>query len=706
MKLIIVESPAKAKTIQKYLGSNYFVIASNGHVYDLPEKYLGIDIKNNFKPTYVVHAGKEGALKAIKKLLNQPHEEVYLATDPDREGEAISWHLASNLNIPFNARIEFNEISEKTIKKAIANPREICMPTVDAQQARRVLDRLVGYKISPILSRKIRSGLSAGRVQSVALKMIVDREREIKAFVPEEYWNIHASLSKSNEATKPFKTLLIDKSGTKLKITNAEQANEVLSNLSTVKEWLVDKVKRGTSRSRPSPPFMTSTLQQDGTQKLGLSAPQVMQIAQQLYEGLEVEGYGHLAFITYIRTDSVRVSQDMQQQAKTRICQEYGPEYAPEKPNYFATKSQNTQDAHEAIRPISLDITPESVKNKLSRNHYRLYKLIYDRFMASQMTDAEYSTLNVHIQAKLKNNESYGFKVSGKTMLFKGYTIAYETEKVTSEVADGETSDLLPNLQENELLNLVKILHEQKFTKPPARYTDATLIKAMEENGIGRPSTYATVILTLTKRTYCKKEQKFMIPTDLGVSVVEFLETYFKEIIDINFTADMENKLDEVEQGRKWENIISDFYPKLEASIDEAIKSDSQKNSNLEVSDVKCDKCGAFMVVRSGKYGKFLACPNYPNCKNIKSLPDVVGKCPKCGTGNILRRHSKKGKVFYGCENFPNCDFTSWDLPAPILCPQCQGPMRIIKKPDSITYTCVNKTCKFTVVPKTEEYAD
>jgi DNA topoisomerase-1 len=703
VKLVIVESPAKAKTIQKYLGSEYSVIASNGHIFDLPEKSMGIDVSDNFKPSYVVSPNKKQQLDAIKKLLKQPHEEVYLATDPDREGEAISWHLASNLNIPFDSRVEFNEISEKTIRKAIQNPRPINLSLVNAQQARRVLDRLVGYKISPVLTIKIRKGASAGRVQSVALRMIVDREREILKFVPEEYWNINACLLKPSEKKHPFKALLADKSGVKLKVTNTEQANQILADLGHAQNWIVNKVKRGTSKSRPAPPFMTSTLQQDGSQKLGLTAPQVMQIAQQLYEGIEVAGHGHLAFITYIRTDSVRVSAEMQQEALNMIKSTYGAEYAPAKPNFYATKSQNAQDAHEAIRPISLEITPESVKNSLQRNQYRLYKLIYDRFIASQMTEAQYSTLNVHIQAKISDSENYGFKVSGRTLLFKGYMIAYETERSPKEIEDGETSDLLPDLQENDVLALTKILSEQKFTKPPSRYTDATLIKAMEENGIGRPSTYATVIITLTKRAYCKKEQKYMIPTELGISVTDFMMLYFKEIIDIHFTADMEAKLDKVEQGLKWEALISDFYPRLTNCITQAVKATSQKHNNEEVSDTICELCGSNMVIRDGRYGKFLACPNFPNCRSHKPIKEIVAKCPKCGTGNILKKKSKRGTAFYGCDNYPECTFLSWDVPAPMLCPTCQGPMRVVKKQGTTNYVCIDKNCKTSVAPKEQE---
>ncbi|MDR2267328.1 MAG: type I DNA topoisomerase [Christensenellaceae bacterium] len=692
MKLVIVESPAKAKTIQKYLGEGFNVIASGGHIYDLPKKELGIDVKNSFRPKYIADPAKEELLKRLKKYTKQS-EQVYLATDPDREGEAISWHLASNLNIDFGGRVEFNEISEKAVKRAIANPRQINMNLVDAQQARRVLDRLVGYKISPILSTKIRNGLSAGRVQSAALRMIVEREREILAFIPEEYWHIFAHLKKL-VGSETLKALLADKCGTKLKVTNKETSDAVLADLENA-EWIVDKVKRGESKSRPAPPFMTSTLQQDGSQKLGLTAPQVMNIAQQLYEGVDLGNQGHVALVTYIRTDSVRVSQDMQISTLDYIKRTYGAEYAPSKPNVYSTKNQNSQDAHEAIRPISLEITPESVRAKLQRNHYKLYKLIYDRFVASQMTDAIYNTLNVRIQANTVAGDNYGFKVSGKAVAFKGYTIAYESANLTEpqDTDANETEGYLPNLVEGEKLELIKITADQKFTKPPSRYTDATLIKAMEENGIGRPSTYATVVSILTNRAYIIKEQKFMIPTPLGISVTEFLERFFLSIVDTRFTADMETKLDTVEQGVKWQDIISDFYPLLLKHIFDAI---GAEKAPPEVSDVICDKCGANMVIKHSKFGKFLGCPNYPECKNTKPIIDVVAKCPVCG-GDISRRKSKNGKEFFGCNNYPTCTFISWEIPAPILCPKCGSGMVIRKKNKLDNYVCTDRKCKHTI---------
>ena len=676
MKLVIVESPTKAKTIQKYLGQDYKVLASGGHVCDLPEKSLGIEIENDFKPEYVLVKDKKELIKKLKQA-SKDSEAVFLATDPDREGEAISWHLSNVLELGDRAkRIEFNEISSKAVNAALKNPRDINMNLVNAQQARRVMDRLVGYKISPILNQKIKQGLSGGRVQSAALKMIVDREREIRAFVPEEYWNIFAMLLKKGK-TAALKAALSDRNGKKIKISNGEEAEAVLAKLKEA-SYVVDSVKRGVSKSRPNAPFTTSTLQQDGSSRLQITAPEVMKIAQQLYEGIDIEGEGHTALVTYIRTDSVRVSPDAQVAAKEYIVNHFGSEYAPEKPNIYTAKGSNVQDAHEAIRPITLDRTPESMKSKLNRNQYRLYKLIYDRFLASQMTDAVYNTLNVHIDGKVSEEEKYGFKISGKTVIFKGYTVAYENEKEEDETSD----DKLPNLEEGEELKLKEVKSEQKFTKAPPRYTDATFIKAMEENGIGRPATYATVVSVLAKREYTQKDGKQIVPTALGETVVAFMEKNFADIVDVQFTASMENELDAVVNGTEWQKIIEDFYPPFVKSLNKAN-----------------------MVVRTGKYGKFLACPNYPKCKNIKNIVESVGKCPRCG-GDIIKKKTRNGKVFYGCGNYPDCDFMSWELPAPIFCPDCRHVMRMIVKDQNVRYVCTNKNCNKTIIPEKEPSAE
>lgn len=699
MKLVIVESPSKAKTIQKYLGTGYRVMASGGHVCDLPQKTLGIDIENRFKPEYVVEdARKKDLIKRLKKEVKDA-EFTYLATDPDREGEAISWHLANTLDLNgLKNRIEFNEITAKAVKLALEAPREINLNLVNAQQARRVLDRLVGYKISPILSRKIKSGLSGGRVQSSALKMIVDREREINEFVPQEYWNMTANLLKEGTRAPVIKSSFQDYNGKKVKLESEEQVKKLEARLEKA-NWSVDKVKKGVSQSRPAAPFTTSTLQQDGSQKLGLSSPQIMQLAQQLYEGVDIPGEGHTALVTYIRTDSVRISSEMQALTKKHIINKYGSEFAPQRPNIYTTKGQNVQDAHEAIRPISLDRTPESLEDKLPKNLYKLYRLIYFRYLASQMTPAVYNTLNVRVQATVTPEENYGFKVSGKTLTFKGYTAVYEVEK--NEDDENEIGGNLPNLNEGDALKLKNLKSEQKFTKPASRYSEATLIKAMEENGIGRPSTYATVISVLTKREYVTKEQKLFKPTALGEAVTDFMENCFQNIVDIHFTAEMESRLDLIEHGSEWQKIIEDFYPSFADDLQKA-SYNGRKKVVLpeEISDVICDKCGAKMIIKDGRYGKFLACPNYPECKNIKNFVEPVGKCPICG-GDVSKRHSKKsGNVFYGCSNYPECSFMSWDLPAPILCPQCSSPMKVVQEGENKKYVCQNKKCNNIVTPK------
>jgi len=689
MKLVIVESPTKAKTIQKYLGADVKVIASGGHVRDLPEKTFGIDVEHNFKPEYVMVDEKKETVKKLKQAAKDA--EVYLATDPDREGEAISWHLSAVLDLGEKAkRIEFHEITQRAVTAAMKSPREINMNLVDAQQARRILDRIVGYKVSPILNQKIKSGLSGGRVQSAGLKLIVDREREILAFVPEEFWTITALLGKLKGDKDPsLKAQLYQLNGKTLKVTNKEQADVLLPKLKAA-PYTVASVKRGVSKSRPNAPFTTSTMQQDASSRLSMSAAEVMRLAQQLYEGIEIEGEGHTALVTYIRTDSVRVAPEAQSEALAYIKATYGKEYAPEKPNFYASKSgSNVQDAHEAIRPITIERTPESVKNLIDKNQYRLYKLIYERFLASQMTEAEYNTLNIVINADVAKDEVYGFKISGKTLLFKGYTAAYEIEKDEEEDEDG---DRLPNVDEGEALSCKDVKGEQKFTKPPARYTDATFIKAMEDNGIGRPATYATVVSTLSKREYTEKEGKNIKPTQLGFTVTEFMEKNFPDIVDIEFTAKMESELDEVVNGTEWQKIIGDFYPTFVKEINAAKGEKKVMAEEVEVSDVKCDKCGAMMVVRNGRFGKFLACPNFPKCKNVKSIVKVTGKCPQCG-GDVVEKRTKTGKTFYGCSSYPNCQFMSWEPPAPYLCPDCNSVMRIVKKNDKTSYICTSKAC-------------
>lgn len=706
--LVIVESPSKAKTIQKYLGQGFTVLASGGHVCDLPQRTLGIDVDNRFEPQYEINPEKKETIKRLKAALKQ-NDVVYLATDPDREGEAISWHLKNCLDIPDGKnRIVFNEISKKAVNNALENPRELDMNLVNSQQARRVLDRLVGYKISPIIGRKIKSGSSAGRVQSAALEMVVNREREIRNFVPEEYWTINAFLSKDKKPkTKKdvFKCTFVDIDGKKWKVRNKHDAERIVDATRGARLY-VDTAKRAVAKTHPAPPFTTSTLQQDASSKLSLTAPQTMQIAQQLYEGVDIPGEGATALVTYIRTDSVRISPEMQQNALNYIKARYGEEYAPAKPNFYKTKS-DAQDAHEAIRPISLERTPESLQNKISRNQYRLYKLIYERFLASQMSEAVYNTLNVHITADdnpMLKGTKLGYKVTGRAMVFPGYTAVYNTAAETDKDDDDETAEkTLPDMKEGDEMFLQDMKHEQKFTKPPQRFTDATLVKTMEENGIGRPSTYASIISVIAKREYTQKDGKAIVPTPLGEAVCDYMVKNFPPIMDLKFTANMESQLDKVEEGGvEWQNIIESFYPELMKLVKHAMTSGGKVHLDAEESDVVCDKCGAKMVIREGKYGKFLACPNYPKCKNIKPLVEEESTCPKCGAP-VVKKKSKKGKEFYGCTAYPDCDFVSWDLPAPYFCPECGHVMKMSKTKDGKKYTCLNKECNHTEVIKESE---
>ncbi len=700
-KLIIVESPHKAKTIQKYLGNEAAVMASKGHVCDLPQRSLGIDIENGFKPQYIVTPDKEATIEQLSKAV-QKYDAVYLATDPDREGEAISWHLKNQLGVKGDkVRIEFNEISPKAVRAAMENPREIDMKLVNSQQARRVLDRLVGYKISPILSRKLRPGLSAGRVQSAALKMIVDREKEIRAFVPEEYWNINALLLKVG--AKKLKANIIsaalqESNGAKIKVTNEKEASEITAFMRGA-SYKVDDVKKGVASSKPQPPFTTSTMQQEASHKLGMTAERTSRVAQALYEGVNIEGEGQHALITYIRTDSVRVSPDFQRIALAFIRDNYGKEFAPKLPNIYQT-SANAQDAHEAIRPIDLRRTPASLEGKMDKDAFRLYKLIYERFLASQMTSAQYNTMRVHILAA-NGNDILGFVVKGRSVKFKGFTVVYSATEEKDD--DDKEVDIMPDLSNDEPLKLDDIKCEQKFTKPPARYNDATLVKALEENGIGRPSTYASIISVLAKREYTQKQQKAIAPTPLGEAVCEYMESNFPDIMNLSFTARMEGALDKVADGElEWQALIGSFYPRLSRFLDRAAKQGSGGHLLDEESDVICDKCGAKMVIRHGKYGPFLACPNYPKCKNIKRIEESVGTCPKCG-GNVCKRTSKTGKTFYGCSNYPKCDFISWDVPAPYFCPDCGSVMKVVKRDDKTYYRCTNHDCKHRELVKSED---
>lgn len=687
MKLVIIEGPGKRETLKKYLGEDYDVFATKGHIRDLPQKSLGVDINKNFEPMYEPMPDKESIIKTLKQKASKA-EKVLLATDPDREGEAISWHIENILNIDENepCRVEFNEISKNVVNNAIKNPRKINMDLVHAQQGRRVLDRLVGYKVSPVICKKIQPNLSAGRVQSVALKILVDREKEIANFKPQEYWTIVATLEKLG--TK-FKASLFSKNQKKFVPNSLEQTNQVINDLDG-KDFVIESIKKSVTKSNPPAPFITSTMQQDALNKLGLSIPQTTRAAQALYEGVELGAEGKTALITYIRTDSTRVSEEAQKKAKEFIIKTYGKEYAPNSFNVYKTK-KNAQDAHEAIRPISLDRTPESVKGYMSQENYKLYKLIYERFIASQMTQATYDSQVVVVKAG-----QYGFKATGRTLTFAGYTRAYKVFEENEE--DDASQSKLPVLNELDKLKLEEITKEQKFTKPPARYTEASLIKTMEEKGIGRPATYAPTVMTLLNRKYMEKQGKTLLPTKLGTIVTEFLEKYFTDIMNISFTAEMEDKLDKIEEGQtKWQDVISSFYGKFEQELKNAIYESKKVSMPAQVSDVVCEKCGAKMVIRQGKYAKFLACPNYPTCKNIKSMTSpkvVVCSCPICSK-DVIERKTKGGKTFYGCSGYPTCTFASWDKPTNLRCPKCKNYLVVKETKNHLTYKCSNKDCDY-----------
>ena len=683
-KLVIVESPAKAKTIKKYLGKGYEVIASMGHVRDLPKSKLGVDIENNFDPQYIDIKGKGPIIKELKKA-GKKADEIYLATDPDREGEAISWHLANLLNIDDPKRVTFNEITKTGVKQGMSHPREIDMDLVDAQQARRVLDRIVGYKISPFLWKKVRRGLSAGRVQSVAVRIIVDREEEIKIFIPEEYWTLDAKFSKKNEP-KIFEAAFYgDKEG-KIKVTNKEQSDEILKNLDG-SIYTVTSIKKGQRQKSPPPPFITSTLQQDASRKFNFQARRTMKTAQELYEGIDIEGYGAMGLITYMRTDSLRISDEARNDSEEYIKQVYGAEFLPPSRRFYKSRA-SAQDGHEAIRPTTPSLSPEEVKKNLTADQYKLYKLIWDRFIASQMSNAVYNTVKVDISA---NN--YLFKASGHSVKFLGYTVLYEESKDNDE----EKKNILPELSEGDILDLKELIGNQHFTQPPPRYTEASLIHALEEKGIGRPSTYAPTITTILTREYIERDGKNLKPTFLGEVITNLIKEYFKDIVDVDFTANMENQLDEVEAGEKpWKGTLSDFYSEFEQTLTNAEK--SMDGTRIKIPDEEtnevCSLCGKPMVIKMGRFGKFMACSGYPECKHTKTLAKATGGfCPKCG-GRILAKKSQKGKVYYGCEVNPTCDFMTWDEPSTEMCPKC-GKSLLKKKGKNPKLHCSNDTCDF-----------
>ncbi|MDY4606226.1 type I DNA topoisomerase [Clostridium tertium] len=683
--LVIVESPAKAKTIGKYLGKNYIVEASMGHVRDLPKSKLGVDIEDNFNPKYITIRGKGELLSKLKKAAKKA-DKIYLATDPDREGEAISWHLANILNISEDekCRIVFNEITKTAVKSSIKEARKININLVDAQQARRILDRLVGYEISPILWKNIKRGLSAGRVQSAALKLICDREEEINRFEPKEYWSVDCIATKDR---KKFPIKLSQYKGKKIEINTKEESDEIIKDLKKDK-FIVTKVKKGTKVKNPLPPFTTSTLQQEASKKLNFMTKRTMSIAQVLYEGVEVKGYGTVGLITYMRTDSVRISDEAQGKALEFINSNFGEDYAPNSPRIYKGK-KNIQDAHEAIRPSIIDITPEIAKNSLTSEQYKLYSLIWNRFMASQMASCELNTNNIEI----KNGE-YKFRASGSTIKFEGFMKLYEylTEEDSEDVS-------LPKLEENDELNKVDIEGKQHFTQPPARYSEASFVKLLEEKGIGRPSTYVPTITTILSRDYIKREKKTLFPTELGFIVNNMLSEYFKQIVDVDFTAEMERNLDHIEEGQEdWRKVVGEFFEPLKIAIDKAEKEVSKVVIEDKVSDVPCDKCGRMMVIKHGRYGDFLACPGYPECKNAKPIvEEIEAPCPKCG-GKLLAKKSKKGKKFFGCANYPQCDFVSWNEPLKEKCPDCGAYMVLKYSKTKGSYAqCSDSNCNKTV---------
>ena len=690
-KLVIVESPAKAKTIGKFLGRGYKVEACNGHVRDLPKSQIGVDVEHNFEPRYITIRGRGEILEKIRKEARGASK-VILATDPDREGEAISWHLANILKIDpaSDCRVEFNEITAQAVKAAMKKPRPINLQLVDAQQARRVLDRLVGYKISPLLWAKVRKGLSAGRVQSVATRMIVDREAEIDAFVPQEYWTITAKFTDGNQK---FVAKYVGKGDEKTEITSEAQAREVRDFL-LGQTYSVTAVKSGERRKNPPPPFTTSNLQQEAVRKLSFTTKKTMQIAQMLYEGVDIEGEGSVGLISYIRTDSTRLSDEALTAAREYIADNFSPEYLPETPNVFKGR-KNAQDAHEAIRPTHALYSPEKVKASLTRDQYRLYKLIYDRYLASQMTPAVYETLNIELAGG-----GAQFRFGGMKKKFAGFTVLYEEGQ--DEPAEKETA--LPKVAVGDSVTMADLAPEQHFTQPPPRYTEASLVRAMEEKGIGRPSTYAPTITTILARGYVTRENKALVPTELGVLVTEMMTENFKSIVDMQFTADMEEELDTVEEdGKDWHEVIEKFYGPFSEQLEAAEKNIEKVEFKDEVSDVRCDKCGAMMVYKMGRFGKFLACPNFPACRNTMPIVRAIdAHCPKCG-GAILVRNTKRGRVFYGCERYPECDFTSWDMPVDDRCPVCGSPMVLKRdrKKDISWHVCTNESCKHRVEVET-----
>ncbi|MER3472449.1 MAG: type I DNA topoisomerase [Armatimonadota bacterium] len=745
--LIIVESPAKTKTLKNFLGNAYQIEASMGHVRDLPENAFGVDLEDGFKPVYVTLPERKEVLKRLETAARQASE-VYLASDPDREGEAIAWHLKEALKLHNAKRIEFNEITRQAVEQALRNPRDIDMNRVNAQQARRILDRIVGYKLSPLLWKKAkRNTLSAGRVQSVAVRLVVDREREIESFVPEEYWTITARLTPDTPANA-FDAVLRLRDGEKLELHNEAEANAVLQDLQGA-QYIVHKVKRTQRKRNPSPPFITSTLQQEAARKLGFSAKRTMQVAQQLYEGVELGEQGSVGLITYMRTDSTRVANEAQAQAREYIGKEFGECYLPEKPPQYRSRSR-AQDAHEAIRPTSVARTPESVKQYLSSDQFQLYRLIWQRFIASQMESAVLDVVTVDIQAN-----RYTFRATGSSVKFDGFMRVYVEGKDNGELSDEERPPL-PPLLEGQVLTLLNLLPEQHFTEPPPRYTEATLVKALEEKGIGRPSTYATILSTIVERGYVELQDKRFYPTPLGKAVTDYLVKNFPDILDVQFTAGVEQQLDEIEEGnRAWTEVLQAFYQPFAQRLMESEQSEERVYVQPQETEHLCPKCGSKMVVRQGRYGKFLGCSRYPECDGILKLaksgqpappdrpsdkvcsqcgsPMVIrwGRygdylactnpeckairplqeetdvlCPSCKQGKLVQKRSRRGKVFYGCERYPDCQFVLWDKPTGGVCPKC-GSLLVEKRGGKrpVRVVCSNKECDYQQEESPDEQA-
>lgn len=689
--LVIVESPAKAKTIERFLGRNYKVVASIGHIRDLPKSSLGIDIEKQFEPKYITIRGKGPVIKDLKDEAKKSNK-IFLATDPDREGEAISWHLAHILGIEENqkVRVEFNEITKESITSAIKKPRAIDLNLVDAQQARRILDRLVGYKISPLLWRKIRKGLSAGRVQSVVVKLICDRENEIQKFIPAEYWSIKVNLEKDKEKFEAsFYGENINGKEKKVELKNKLDVDNILGKINK-DNFVVKNVKKGTKKRNPYPPYTTSTLQQDASKKLGFTTKKTMIIAQQLYEGIDIKGEGSVGLITYMRTDSTRISKEAIEMANLFIKDNYGEKYTDGGRDYNNKSKKDSQDAHEGIRPTSITKIPNLIKDSLTQDQFKLYKMIWERFVGSQMTPAIYNTISVTIES---NNIL--FKSSGSKLVFDGFLKVYTT-------IDEEEKDIgIPLLNIDDKLILNDIIPNQHFTQPPPRYTEASLIKTLEELGIGRPSTFSPTISTILAREYVVLDKKSFMPTELGVLVNDLLIEYFKDIVNEEFTAELEESLDEIAEGElHWVKVVENFYKDFELFLKKAEEEIKEIEIKDEVSDEICEKCGRNMVIKHGRFGKFLACPGYPECKNTKAIVDELNvKCPQCN-GNIVKRKSKKGRVFYGCSNYPECNFVSWDEPVEEKCPQCGGIMVEKRNKKEIIVKCMDKECGYTNVKK------